>query len=116
MKNGFNGQITNNYHKTIQLDSVNKDYYEKKININICACLTLLSWHYQYENTKNNEKRFLSLTSLKVLKFVFLLRHFEPISENYFRWHTLHGQLQIIPKYEIRSNETLGYHNDKLFF
>jgi hypothetical protein len=69
-----------------------------------------------YENTKSNEKRFLSLTSLKVLEFDFLLKQFEPISENYFRWHTLHGQLRVIPKYESRSNETLPTHADKLFF
>jgi hypothetical protein len=69
-----------------------------------------------YENTKTNEKRFLSLTSLKVREFDFLLKDFEPISENYFRWHTLHGQLRVIPKYETRSNETLPTHADKLFF
>ena len=69
-----------------------------------------------YEDTKNNEKRFLSLTSLKVSEFDFLLRHFEPISEIYFRWHTLHGQLRVIPKYKIRSNEVLGSYSDKLFF
>lgn len=69
-----------------------------------------------YEDTHTNEKRFLSLTSLKDKEFDFLLRHFEPISENYFRWHTLQGQLRIIPKYEVRSNERLGSHRDKLFF
>ncbi len=83
----------------------------------MCACLRNFAvMALTYENTKNNEKRFLSLTSLKVLEFDFLLRHFEPISENYFRWHTLHGQLRVIPKYRIRSNEALGSHCDKLFF
>ena len=69
-----------------------------------------------YENTNTNEKRFLSLTSLKVREFDFLLLHFEPISENYFRWHTLHGGIRVIPKYKARSNEILPTHADKLFF
>jgi hypothetical protein len=69
-----------------------------------------------YETTKIKTTRFLALTSLHVEEFEFLLQYFSPISDSYFRWHTLTGKARLIPRYEPRKNESLASNADKLFF
>lgn len=63
-----------------------------------------------------NDKSFLSLTSLHVAEFEYLLLFFEPICENYYKWHTLDGKNRKTPRLKANAKERLPTSGHKLFF
>ena len=70
----------------------------------------------KYEEIILHPSRFISLTSLKPEEFVFLLKHFTPLCNSYFRYHTTMGlKRKIITSSEHKSSKLLGS-GQKLFF
>lgn len=69
-----------------------------------------------YIQTRSKPAQFLSLTSLKVCEFDYLLSHFAPLCEKYFRYYTLSGQLRAFPKDKEHGNAKLQQPAPKLFF
>ena len=51
-----------------------------------------------YTVISQNPKQFLALTTLKVSEFEYLLEHFTPQWEKYYRYHTLEGKNENIPE------------------
>lgn len=70
----------------------------------------------RYEDIKNNERRLQSLTSLKRGEFAYLLSHFSPLCERYFRYHTYEGKRRKMPRHKPQADEKLPTSEDKLFF
>lgn len=69
-----------------------------------------------YETVIKNDKMFLSLTSLHVVEFEYLLLFFEPICENYYKWHTIDGKKRKLPRLKANAKERLPSSSHKLFF
>lgn len=69
-----------------------------------------------YETISQNERQFISLTSLTVLEFEHLLQHFSPQWEKYYRYHTLEGKHRAFPQYSEPKNGSLLGTAQKLFF
>lgn len=69
-----------------------------------------------YSTSKINHGQFLALTSLEVIEFEFLLTHFAPRSERYFRYRTWAGNLRAQPRYQPASDEKLADPAQQLFF
>ena len=69
-----------------------------------------------YQEIKTNERRLLALTSLLPCEFEYLLAHFAPISERYFRYHTYGGKKRKIVKHKPQVDEKLAASEDKLLF
>jgi hypothetical protein len=70
----------------------------------------------RYEEAQNNPRRLLGLTSLLPPEFEYLLSHFSPLCEHYFRYHTYTGKKREIPKFKPQSDEKLPQSSDKLLF
>jgi len=79
----------------------------------VCVC-DLCKMNYT-ELLKNN-KSFLSLTSIHVTEFEYLLLYFEPICEDYYKWHTIDGKPRILPRLKPNAKERLPTSGHKLFF
>lgn len=69
-----------------------------------------------YEEQKKHENNFLSLTSVTVVEFEYLLGHFEPLWERYYRHYTLEGGLRKNPAFKEHGNALLRGTAQKLFF
>ncbi|WP_158552520.1 HARBI1 family protein [Spirosoma telluris] len=70
----------------------------------------------KYDEIKANERRLLALTSLKGGEFDYLLKHFSPICERYFRYHTYEGKKRKLPAFKPHQDEKLPTSSDKLLF
>lgn len=79
----------------------------------MCEC-DLCKMNY-FELLKN-DKTFLSLTSIHVAEFEYLLFFFEPICENYYKWHTIDGKIRKLPRLKAHRKERLPTSGHKLFF
>lgn len=69
-----------------------------------------------YQKVRQTPGQFLSLTSLTIEKFDYLLPHFETDREKYYRYHTLEGKKRQILSYQEHGNATLKGTPTKLFF
>jgi len=69
-----------------------------------------------YEDQKKHESKFLSLTSLTVVEFEYLLGYFEPLWEKHYRYHTLQGGPGKHPAFREHGNSLLKGTAQKLFF
>lgn len=69
-----------------------------------------------YKENSQNATRFLSLTSLYVSEFEWLLGHFSVQWENYYRYHTLEGKKRKVLAYKEHGNAKLKGSEQKLFF
>ena len=70
----------------------------------------------KYEGIILHSLRFISLTSLKPEELVFLLKHYTPFCNSYFRYHTTMGlKRKIITSSEHKNSKLLGC-EQKLFF
>lgn len=69
-----------------------------------------------YQLIRTKPSQFLALTSLHVCEFDYLLSHFAPLCEKYFRYRTLAGQPRAFPKDKEHGNEKLQHTALKLFF
>lgn len=69
-----------------------------------------------YQAIIKNDKIFLSLTSLHVAEFEHLLLFFEPICENYYKYHTIDGKKRKLPRLKANAKERLPSSGQKLFF
>lgn len=69
-----------------------------------------------YEEQKKHAGNFLLLTSLTVIEFEYLLRHFEPLWEKHYRHYTLEGGLRKNPAFKEHGNALLKGTAQKLFF
>ena len=65
---------------------------------------------------KNKETSFLSLTSLSVIEFDYLLQYFTPQWEKHYKYHTLEGKKRLIVSYQEHKNSVLQGTDQKLFF
>lgn len=70
----------------------------------------------QYTEQSRKELPFLRLTSLYVAEFKFLLGHFAPFWEDYYRYRTLEGSYWKILSYREHGNAKLKGTDQKLFF
>ena len=70
----------------------------------------------EYEKIKKNRKNFLSNTSLEVEEFEYLLEHFTPIWENYYRHYTTEGKKRKIISHTEHKSALLQTTPQKLFF
>lgn len=70
----------------------------------------------RYEDIRDNERRLQSLTSLKRGEFEYLLGHFSPLCERYFRYHTYEGTRRKTLRHKPQAGEKLPTSADKLFF
>lgn len=68
-----------------------------------------------YEEQKKHESNFLSLTSVTVVEFEYLLGHFEPLWEGHYRHYTLEGGLRKNPAFKEHGNALLKGTAQKLF-
>ena len=63
----------------------------------------------KYEGIILHPLRFISLTSLKPEEFVFLLKHYTPFHNSYFRYHTtMDLKRKIITSSEHKNSKLLG--------
>ena len=69
-----------------------------------------------YAEIKKNPKQFLSLTTLEVSEYVWLLQHFQPRWERYYRSHTLEGKHRVHLANQEHGNTVLKGTEQKLFF
>lgn len=69
-----------------------------------------------YQLFRKQERNFLSLTCLKIAEFDYLLGHFEPLWENYYRHHTLEGKKRKNPAIKEHGSAKLRGTDIKLFF
>ena len=67
-------------------------------------------------DAKKNEATFLSLTSLTMAEFEYLLDHFAPRWERYARYHTLEGRKRVIVRGQEHKSAALQGTDQKLFF
>jgi hypothetical protein len=65
---------------------------------------------------KQNPPNFVTLTSLTVLEFEYLLLAFTPLWEKYYKYHTLEGKKRILPAFQEHANARLKGTEQKLFF
>lgn len=77
----------------------------------VCELCTM-----NYTALLKNDKSFLSLTSLHVAEFEHLLLYFEPICQNYYKWHTIDGKTRKLPRLKANAKERLPSSGQKLFF
>ena len=70
----------------------------------------------KYEELISNRTAFLSLTSLESPEFTYLLRHFTPLWERYYRYHTTEGERRKITCYREHKSAKLQGTGQKLFF
>ena len=68
----------------------------------------------KYDQLKDNERRLLGLTSLKQAEFEYLLAHFAPICEGYFRYHTYEGKKRKLPAFAPHKDEKLPASRERL--
>ena len=64
---------------------------------------------------KQHPNTFLTLTSLTVAEFDYLLTHFTPRWERHYKYHTLEGKRRIIPAFSEHANALLKGTDQKLF-
>jgi hypothetical protein len=69
-----------------------------------------------YVTIRENPTQFLSLTSLEVREFNWLLGHFTPRWESYYRYHTLEGKKRKIVSHQEQGKALLKGTGQKLFF
>lgn len=69
-----------------------------------------------YDLTCKNEQKLQQLTSLNSGEFLYLLTHFAPICESYFKYKTYEGKKRLLPRFKPQANEQLPTSQDKLFF
>jgi|JI7StandDraft_1071085.scaffolds.fasta_scaffold198796_2 hypothetical protein len=69
-----------------------------------------------YSELLKNDKSFLSLTSIHVAEFKYLLYFFSPLCENYYKWHTIDGKIRKLPRLKANAKERLPTSGHKLFF
>jgi hypothetical protein len=69
-----------------------------------------------YQDILKKPKQFLSLTSLEAEEFEYLLEHFQPRWERYYRSHTLEGNHRIHPANKEHGSAALQGTAQKLFF
>lgn len=69
-----------------------------------------------YQKVRQTPSQFLSLTSLTIEEFDYLLPHFETDWEKYYRYHTLEGKKRQIISYQEHGKATLKGTPMKLFF
>lgn len=69
-----------------------------------------------YQEQKQHPTNFLALTSLTVPEFEYLLKHFTPLWEAYYKYHTLEGKKRILPAFREHGNALLKGTDQKLFF
>lgn len=79
----------------------------------MCACDLC---KMNYTEVLKNDKIFLSLTSIHVAEFEYLLLFFEPICESYYKWHTIDGKTRKLPRLKANAKERLPSCGHKLFF
>jgi hypothetical protein len=65
---------------------------------------------------KQNPAHFLALTSLTSVEFDYLLDHFEPRWQQYYKYHTLEGKKRVLPAFSEHGNALLRGTDQKLFF
>lgn len=70
----------------------------------------------EYRTIRNSPTQFVSLTSLQVSEFSWLLAHFTPRWESYHRYHTLEGKKRKVVSYQEHGNALLKGTDQKLFF
>ena len=69
-----------------------------------------------YQEQKQHPPTFLALTSLTLAEFDYLLQHFTPLWEKYYKHHTLEGKKRILPAFAEHGNALLKGTDQKLFF
>lgn len=69
-----------------------------------------------YEKLRTKPSQFLSLTSLTVLEFDYLLFHFQSKWESYYRYHRLDGKKRVHPRRKEHGSAKLPGTALKLFF
>lgn len=69
-----------------------------------------------YQQHRLHPVNFLALTSLTVPEFEYLLKHFTPLWEAYYKYHTLEGKKRILPAFQEHGNALLKGTDQKLFF
>ncbi len=79
-----------------------------------CVSATFESMNCQ--DIKQQPATFLALTSLTLLEFEYLLDHFAPRWEQYYKHHTLEGKKRILPAFAEHRNALLKTTPQKLFF
>ncbi len=70
----------------------------------------------QYAIAKQKPNHFLTLTSIEVPEFEFLLTDFTLRSDRYFRYHTWQGKKRKYPRLAPQADESLADPADQLFF
>lgn len=70
----------------------------------------------EYSTITKKPNQFLALTSLYIIEFESLLKHFAPTCEKYFRYHTLEGKKRKIVTSKEHGNAKLQGSEQKLFF
>lgn len=68
------------------------------------------------QEQKQYPATFLALTSLTLAEFDYLLIHFTPLWEKYYKHHTLEGKKRILPAFTEHGNALLKGTDQKLFF
>lgn len=68
------------------------------------------------QDCKQNPTNFLALTSLTLVEFDYLLDHFAPRWQQYYKYHTLEGKKRILPAFTEHGNALLKGTDQKLFF
>jgi hypothetical protein len=69
-----------------------------------------------YQDLKQHPTNFLALTSLTLVEFDYLLKHFDPCWEKYYKHYTLEGKKRILPAFTEHGNALLKGTHQKLFF
>ncbi len=69
-----------------------------------------------YRDLKQNPTAFLALTSLTIVEFDYLLDHFTPLWDAYYKHHTLEGKKRSLPAFREHGNALLKGTDQKLFF
>ncbi|GAB4004342.1 hypothetical protein GCM10028808_01840 [Spirosoma migulaei] len=69
-----------------------------------------------YNTVKIRPRHFVALTSIHLEEFEYLLVHFAPRSDRYFRYHTWQGKKRKYPRYAPQVDESLAEPADQLLF
>ncbi len=70
----------------------------------------------EYEKAIQNATQFLAITSLTVEQFEYLLKHFRPKCDKFFRYKTLDGKTRKHPTDKEHQHSKLRGSGNKLFF
>ena len=80
------------------------------------SCVSATFALMNYQDLKQNPTAFLALTSLTLVEFEYLLEHFVPLWEAYYKHNTLEGKKRILPAFREHGNALLKGTDQKLFF